>query len=104
MTFLPGFELAATGTDIDPSGDDFYTPGWLLEIVGEIGLDPCHAAGSLVQAAQTFDIRRGEDGLEREWSGDGIVFVNPPFSNTCAWLAKAARQAERHRQIGRAHV
>ncbi len=56
----------------------------------------------MVKAAATIDLRKGEDGLTYEWDGKlreagnppGIVFANPPFSNTAAWLRRCYLQAQ----------
>jgi phage N-6-adenine-methyltransferase len=70
--------------------DVWQTPPWLYEGIaknldGGIDLDPC--AGEDTDIATTnWCIKRGEDGLDREWFG--TVFVNPPFSVKEQWIAK----------------
>jgi hypothetical protein len=85
-----------------PEGkDEWYTPPWLLDWLGPIALDPCWSPACYVQAATTLDIRRLQDGLADEWRpvGPGVVYCNPPFSNTSAWMAKAAAEAERLQRV-----
>lgn len=60
------------------------TPGWLLQRLsdehfgGRQAFDPCPA-------------RPAVDGLTTPWSGE--CFVNPPFNQLPAWIAKATREA-----------
>lgn len=99
MTYLPGM---APEIISDASGDDWYTPPWLLAWIGHIALDPCWSAASAVQAAVTIDLRRGEDGLTTPWEpmlGDGVIFVNPPFSDTAAWLKRCRQESARLRSV-----
>jgi hypothetical protein len=99
--FLPGMEpdlppVAEDGAD----GDEWYTPQFILDWLYPIALDPCHSHASLVRAAATIDLRKGEDGLLLPWGhklaevGHGVVFANPPFSNTSAWLRRCYLQSE----------
>jgi hypothetical protein len=96
--FLPGFQPSEPAVSEDGAGgDEWYTPKWLLDWLPPVQLDPCHSASSLVQAAQTFDIRRGDDGLTASWAVEGtrVVWVNPPFSATSDWLYKCRTEAEK---------
>lgn len=100
--FLPGMEpdLPPVAED-GAAGDEWYTPQFILDWLPPIALDPCWSHSSLVKAEATIDLRRGEDGLTLAWSrklvgcGSGIVFANPPFSNTAAWLRRCDEQATR---------
>jgi hypothetical protein len=96
VIYLPGFEPAAP-EGADPSGDEWYTPPFILHWLGPIALDPCWAPGSHVRAAATIDQRRGGCGLAQQWDpvGAGIVFVNPPFSAAGRWLEKCRHEAAR---------
>lgn len=51
-------------------------------------LDPCWEEGCHVQARQTYDIRRGEDGRLLPWHGR--VYCNGPFSDLAPWAGKSA--------------
>lgn len=60
---------------------DWCTPTWLVEKIreafrGEIDLDPCSNAHSLVAARRNIVLP--EDGLEVAW-GRGRTYANPPF-------------------------
>lgn len=60
------------------------TPQWLLEyICSEF---PCDFDPCALQENAAFD------GLRDHWQG--FSFVNPPYSETQAWVEKAAREAE----------
>jgi hypothetical protein len=79
---------------------DWLTPPEVFEALsplGPVGLDPCGAEGSYVNAAREFRLSRGEDGLVLPWThpGPGYVFVNPPYSRveTPRWTQRCAEQA-----------
>ena len=100
MTYLPGLEPYTDPSAPDGDGDEWYTPRHILDAValldpGGIDLDPCHAPRSLVQARHTIDVRQDGDGLRDEWPGDGLVFVNPPYSDVEPWLARCRHEAKR---------
>ena len=64
-------------------GNEYYTPGYIMErvraVLGEINLDPasCEQANQTVQAQKFFT--ENDDGLAQEWYGR--VFLNPPFNS-----------------------
>jgi transcriptional regulator with XRE-family HTH domain len=59
----------------------------LVDAFGPIGLDPCGHADAPLLAARK--IMLPEDGLAADWSADGLLYINPPFSNLSPWLSKA---------------
>lgn len=63
--------------------------------LGEVGLDPCGAPNSLIPALLEWRGPRDsdQDGLIRSWAGYGLVFVNPPYSESDEWCAKIAEEA-----------
>ena len=66
--------------------DEWLTPPWILEALGEFDLDPC-APGTRPweMALQHYTY----NGLDLEWSGR--VWCNPPYGNqTGKWLNKLA--------------
>ena len=80
--FLANSAVSTRGTS-----DDAYTPDWVLDIVkralgGIIDLDPCSDPQRRVPARRHFTL--ADDGLSEPWHG--TVFVNPPYSDTTAWL------------------
>lgn len=77
------------------SDHDFNTPPDFLDLVRKldrrgIGLDPCSNEHSLVCAKTEWC--EDDDGLPRDWTGHGLVFVNPPHSksphNIEPWVVK----------------
>lgn len=91
MSLAPLMSRAATG-----GKDDWQTPDEVLELVrrvAPIGIDPCGAPGNPVRAKVCYwggpdDI----DGLGLDWgrlAREGLVYVNPPFSQAKKWAEKA---------------
>lgn len=100
--------------------DEVCTPKGLLDAVRmlePIGFDPCSAPASIVDAATTVLLPKywtdpmqpppaeqecGDqlvlwgDGLQYNWGGMGLVFVNPPYSLLAKqpWIAKARDEAD----------
>ncbi|WP_267901234.1 DNA N-6-adenine-methyltransferase, partial [Dulcicalothrix desertica] len=60
--------------------DNWYTPPYIVELVvqvlGEIDLDPCAEVGKKIPAREHYTI--DFDGLSKQWHGR--VFLNPPYS------------------------
>ena len=78
------------------SSHHFNTPPWFLNIVRKldprgIGLDPCSNTYSLVQARTAYV--ESDNGLAQSWRGHGLLFMNPPHSqspyNIEPWMQKA---------------
>jgi phage N-6-adenine-methyltransferase len=83
----------------DWSRDDWCTPNWVLEPIrkfagGAIGLDPCANDNSIVGAVK--NMTREDNSLVRDWSGFGLVFINPPYSRNLfpSFAAKMLEQAK----------
>ncbi len=83
----------------DWTRDDWNTPAWVLDAVrkftnGIIGLDPCTNSNSIVAAANNFT--KSDNSLLRDWSGYGLVFINPPYSRELfiPFSAKIIEEAE----------
>lgn len=72
--------------------DEWMTPSWLLSTLPPIDLDPCWSPQSSVQAKLKYDIRQGQDGLQLPW--DGLVFCNPPYTQTSKWLKRCRQHGE----------
>jgi hypothetical protein len=72
---------------------DWNTPPEVLDIIrkfARIGLDPCSNARSKVKASASWL----SGGLEVEWGGFGLVYVNPPYGRALgAWSEKIAQEA-----------
>lgn len=65
------FERSAKATD------EWYTPKYVINALGEFDLDPCAPVNPLFQTAKTM-YNINDDGLKQEW--EGRVFLNPPYS------------------------
>ncbi len=67
--------------------DERYTPRWVFDGLDlEFDLDPASPVdgGDCVPARRK--LTRLEDGLAHEWNG--VVWLNPPFSESTAWARK----------------
>lgn len=101
-----GVEVGSVGSG--PVGNDWRTPPEVLAPVrefarldglGGIALDPCSGPGSVVGA--TVEVVRARDGLSEDWAelaGDGLVWVNPPYSRdqVTKWLGRCAAHGQGH--------
>lgn len=56
--------------------DEWYTPRWILDALGEFDLDPCAPYRDFHTARRC--LTKEDDGLARPW--DGRVWCNPPYS------------------------
>lgn len=65
------FERSANTTD------EWYTPKFIIESLGEFDLDPCAPIKPLWETARTM-YNKIDNGLEKEWQGR--VWLNPPYS------------------------
>ena len=59
--------------------DEWYTPQWVIDMLGPFDCDPCAAP----QAARPFATAplcwtKEDDGLQKDWQG--VVWMNPPYS------------------------
>lgn len=75
------------------ASDEWPTPQWLVgQCAAEFGpfdTDPAATAHS-AQAPAFYTI--DDDGLSQSWKGR--VWMNPPYSNVGAWMAKARAEVE----------
>ena len=51
------------------ASDEWYTPRWILDQLGEFDLDPCAATNPPWPTARTM-YDRNADGLSRRWGGE----------------------------------
>ena len=91
----------------DPKGplmtsgkDDWQTPDKILDCVHDmcavIGLDPCAGNDTdLAVSNMTID----EDGLSLGWQKQGLVYVNPPYSELKLWVPKVIKEAKEGAEI-----
>lgn len=65
--------------------DRLQTPGWVIQELGTIDLDPCAGVSTYI-GLENWAIERGENGLDRPWTG--FAYCNPPFSQKERWAQK----------------
>lgn len=96
---LPFTNRTAKSGGKSKGNDNFLTPPSYLDVLrqfGTIELDPCGSAtGSFVDALREYRLDKGEDGLVLPWGpmAWGLIHVNPPYSQTRAWIEKADAEA-----------
>jgi hypothetical protein len=93
--WIPGCAPPARPTH---RSDHLRTPAVVIERVaalGPIGLDPCAAVGNVVGAHLEWHgpPHEAEDGLDRAWTGHGLVYCFPPPRAAADWAAKIACEA-----------
>lgn len=67
--------------------DDWLTPPEIVKALGPFDLDPCSPEIRPWDTAAKH-YTRADGGLTQPWHG--MVWMNPPYSNIRAWLAKLA--------------
>jgi len=69
--------------------DEWLTPKWILDSLGDFDLDPCASVARPWPTACRH-LTETDDGLKHEWSGR--VWLNPPFnrSERPKWMRKMA--------------
>lgn len=58
--------------------DEWYTPKWIVDALGEFDLDPCAPENRLWDTAKKH-LTKNDDGLIAHWGGSR-VWLNPPYS------------------------
>ena len=93
------------GMEKSSTEDSWCTPRHIVDRVrdlgeGRIALDPCSNPNSIVGAdVEWFGPPNGSDGLLLPWSkADGLIYVNPPYTEKYAWTWKC--HVEHQRNIG----
>ena len=68
-----------TAPDHVKGTDERYTPHWIVDRCGVIGLDPCAPAHNPTGALVHYT--KADNGLAQPWRpSQGCVWVNPPYS------------------------
>jgi len=83
-------------SSLDVGRDDWETPEPIMErvrMIAPIELDPC-TSGSNQTGAARF-LTKADDGLKRDWSCDGLAFVNFPYSRARDWAVKTVIESRR---------
>lgn len=72
--------------DVVSGKDEWLTPCWVLNMLGQFSLDPCSpVTRPWSTASRHYTIM--DDGLSRTW--DGRVWLNPPYGNeTLKWMRR----------------
>jgi hypothetical protein len=70
--------------------DATCTPEWLAKLIGRVDLDPCSNPRSHIDAAWSYSLEKGLDGLKLPW--EGRVFKNNPFGWPLPWQQKARHE------------
>lgn len=66
--------------------DEWYTPKWLIEALGnDFELDPCAPQSTWYTAAHCYT--KADDGLSKDWERK-YIFANPPYSAMEPWMEK----------------
>ena len=82
------FNTGRTFNTVTDGHDEWLTPPYIVEALGEFDLDPCSPANPPWRTATT-QYSLPVDGLEANW--EGRVWCNPPYGReTFKWLAKLA--------------
>ncbi len=59
------------------SSDEWYTPKYIIDSLGDFDLDPCAPIEPIYRTAKTM-FNKNDDGLTKQWQGR--VWLNPPYS------------------------
>lgn len=72
----------------DVDRDTWTTPRLIADAVGAWDLDPCSNPRSVMRAARTFSLERGQNGLAlaKFINRSARVWVNPPYSDVMPWV------------------
>lgn len=62
---------------VSNSSDEWYTPKFIIDSLGEFDLDPCAPSVPLFKTAEVM-YNEFDDGLAQKW--EGRVWLNPPYS------------------------
>lgn len=84
--------LLAPEPTADGSTDAQCTPADLAADLGSFDLDPCSNPRSRIQAARSYQLERGEDGLALPWVGS--VWCNGPYSDPLPWCERLRAHGE----------
>lgn len=79
------------------TSDDWGTPLWvaagLVELWGEVALDPCSNEWSSFPAKTK--VMLPNDGLAMDWDSFETMFCNPPYSKPKPWVERCAARGQR---------
>ena len=61
----------------EASIDEWYTPRWIIDLLGPFDTDPCSPVVPPYEIAP-ISYTKEQDGLTHDWQG--VVWMNPPYS------------------------
>lgn len=61
------------------SPDEWYTPQWIIDLLGPFDIDPCAPVNKPFEIAPV-SYTKDDDGLLQEWPQNAVVWLNPPYS------------------------
>ena len=61
----------------EASTDEWYTPRWIIDLLGPFDTDPCSPVVPPYEIAP-ISYNEEQDGLTHDWQG--VVWMNPPYS------------------------
>lgn len=61
----------------DASTDEWYTPRWIIDLLGPFDTDPCSPVVPPYEIAP-ISYNEEQNGLTHDWQG--VVWMNPPYS------------------------
>lgn len=67
------------------ASDSWITPRHIVDALGQFDLDPCQCVPQPWPCAENF-YTIYDNGLDKDWYGR--VWLNPPYSEATAWLAR----------------
>ena len=74
------------------TSDDYYTPRWVFDALGlRFDLDVASPPGGPPFVPCDRYFTQEDDGLAQPWHG--LVWMNPPFSETAAWMTRFLEHA-----------
>lgn len=88
---MNALDLGLTIADVADTSDDWYTPRWLFAAAGlQFDIDVCAPVDPARRTCPAGQyLTPLEDGLTSRW--DGLVWMNPPYSNSLPWIERFAR-------------
>ena len=75
----------------DSYSDEWYTPKFIIDSLGEFDLDPCAPSVPIFKTAEVM-YNEFDDGLAQKWKGR--VWLNPPYSRPL--ISKFMRRMAEH--------
>ena len=67
--------------------DEHYSPKWIFDAFGvQFDLDVCAPEGGVPWIPAKKSYSKKDNALEQPWYG--LVWMNPPYSNTTPWVQK----------------